>query len=156
MLILVFTQNKVQIKGCIFLNNRANTGEAVYILSSSEVFITNSTSMHNSATVGAAIVVENNPNPSYDTSQILLCSTNLLDVIVKENYCYCGDFNETREGAVYFTGVTVNIGGMSDTGSQFIYNSPEGAIQGVNRCVIQIWGMVTFVNNSGENGGAIS
>ena len=48
----------------------------------------------------------------------------------------------------------MSITGHSSTGSKFIGNNPQGAIQGIGSN-LHIHGEVTFANNSGESGGAI-
>ena len=60
-----------------------------------------------------------------------------------------------RGGAIYFNGMTVDIIGDTITGSQFLSNSPLGAITGEFGLLL-LQGNVSFNNNIGENGGAIS
>ena len=60
-----------------------------------------------------------------------------------------------RGGAIYFYAFTVDIIGDTITGSQFLSNSPLGAITGENG-FLQLHGNLSFHNNTGENGGAIS
>ena len=51
--------------------------------------------------------------------------------------------------------MTVDIFGSSITGSDFSYNSPQGAIDGEDG-YLKLHGNIVFSNNIGENGGAIS
>ena len=69
-------------------------------------------------------------------------------MVVKGNHC-------SRGGAIYFDGVHVDIFGNTTTGSQFSSNSPKGAIEGQNG-QLRLHGNVTFTENIGDNGGAIS
>ncbi|KAL5497441.1 hypothetical protein EMCRGX_G013914 [Ephydatia muelleri] len=79
----------------------------------------------------------------------------LQGVMVKDNLCSCNDYDEVRGGAIYFNGMKVDIFGSTFTGSQFSSNSPLGAIQGTNG-FLNLHGNITFSNNTGVNGGAIS
>eukprot|EP00731_Ephydatia_muelleri_P033676 Em0035g13a len=79
----------------------------------------------------------------------------LQGVMVKDNLCSCNDYDELRGGAIYFNGMKVDIFGSTFTGSQFSSNSPLGAIQGTNG-FLNLHGNITFSNNTGVNGGAIS
>ena len=153
-LILMPETSIATITDCVFYNNSAQFGGAISILSKGTVHIATSSFVKNNALVGAAIHARSDRPVVEAASVILLCSLTLVDVIIKENYCSCGDYNDTRGGAMYFSGVNVDIGG-SDTGSQIVSNSPQGAFQGID-VSLQLWGRVTFINNSGENGGAIS
>ena len=51
--------------------------------------------------------------------------------------------------------MNVDIIGKTIAGSQFSSNSPQGAIQGEDGLLL-LRGNITFTNNTGENGGAIS
>eukprot|EP00731_Ephydatia_muelleri_P037760 Em0555g1a len=75
--------------------------------------------------------------------------------MVKDNLYSCNDYDELRGGAIYFNGMKVDIFGSTFTGSQFSSNSPLGAIQGTNG-FLNLHGNITFSNNTGVNGGAIS
>ena len=151
-LILMPETSIATITDCVFYNNSAQFGGAISILSKGTVHIATSSFVKNNALVGAAIHARSDRPVVEAASVILLCSLTLVDVIIKENYCSCGDYNDTRGGAMYFSGVNVDIGG-SDTGSQIVSNSPQGAIQGID-VSLQLWGRVTFTNNSGENWGS--
>ena len=72
----------------------------------------------------------------------------LQDVVVKDNHCSGG-------GAIFFDGMKVDIFGNTPTGSQFSSNSGQGAIQGQNGFLL-LHGNITFMENRGVNGGAIS
>ena len=50
---------------------------------------------------------------------------------------------------------TMEIIGSTITGSNLVSNSPQGAIEGENG-ILLLQGYITFENNSGVNGGAIS
>ena len=78
-----------------------------------------------------------------------------MDVTIQDNYCSCGEYNETRGGAICFSGFNVKITGSTDGGSEITSSSPQGAIQGIST-FLQLSGNITFCNNSGENGGAIT
>ena len=69
-------------------------------------------------------------------------------MVIKDNHCSGG-------GAIYFDGVKVDIFGNTPTGSQFSSNSAQGAIQGQNGFLL-LHGNITFTENRGVNGGAIS
>ena len=121
------------IKYCKFQNNSAiEDGGAVDISSdtNSEVVIDTSTFINNSAVRGAAVYASN-------------------------NQCFCNGYQNIRGGAIYFNGMSVTIMGDTITGSQFLSNSPLGAIQGENG-FLQLNGNISFTNNIGKNGGAIS
>ena len=75
--------------------------------------------------------------------------------MVKDNLCSCNDCDELRGGAIYFNGMKVDIFGSTFTGSQLSSNSPLGAIHRKNGFLI-LHGNITFSNNTGVNGGAIS
>ena len=150
--IVLLTPETATINECTIRNNSALFGGAVTILSVGDILISESSLIGNNGVVGAAIYAKNDV-PKYST--ISYCRLTLEDVIIKENYCSCDDYNETRGGAMYFSGVNVTIGGSTDRGSHILSNGPQGAIQGVHT-VLQLWGKTTFSNNSGENGGAIS
>ena len=145
----------VKINDCTFYNNSAQFGGAISISSKGTVLINNSRFIRNNAIVGAAIHARNDRPVYTPISVIQLSRLTLVDVIIKENYCSCDGYNDTRGGAMYFSGINVDIGGSTDRGSLIISNSPQGAIQGLD-IFLQLWGMVTFSNNTGENGGAIS
>lgn len=147
--------SNVTIMNCMFFNNSATFGGAISIGSEGVVLIANSSFLKNNAIVGAAIYARNQPVVIEGVSDILLCTLILLDVTIRENCCSCGEYNETRGGAMYFSGVNVNITGSTGCGSEIALNSPQGAIQGIN-VFLHLSGKVAFFNNSGENGGVIS
>ena len=136
---LLGSTGNVSITYCIFQNNSATYGGgAVFLLGpTGNVSITNCTFTKNTADYGAAIYVTNS-----------LGHLLLLDVVIKDNHCTWG-------GAIYFDGVKVDIFGNTPTGSQFSSNSPQGAIQGQNG-LLQLHGNITFTDNRGVYGGAIS
>ena len=144
------------ITDCTFLNNNALYGGAVFIISKGTFLIANSTFANNSATVGAAVMIRNDRDLTViqNSSYRLMSRLELVDVVVENNYCNSGRYDE-RGGAISFYGATVEITGSAHRGSQFISNGPQGAIQGVEGN-LRVCGNVIFANNSGENGGAIS
>ena len=152
----------LSITTCTFQNNRATIGGAIFIVSISSILINGSTFTNNTAYAGAAVYVINSYIPmiiflsSFLTSDTEpLGNLTLQDVIVEGNHCSCNDYNKTMGGAISFTGMKADIFGNTTTGSQFSYNSPLGAIQGTNG-FLQLHGSITFTNNTGVNGGAIS
>ena len=170
----IFAKGKFHITICTFLSNKATYGGALQLYGS--VNITNGTFQENSALFGGAIFTVSNDiifiiksnyinntafrgaaayvsNKVQMESSVQIYDFILEDVVVKDNYCICNEYNKTRGGAIYFSGLTVKIYGI--TGSQFSSNSPQGAIQGVNG-YLHLHGKITFTDNKGENGGAIS
>ena len=143
----------VSITNCTFQNNSATfDGGAVYISEADLVIIDKSTFINNTAVRGAAVYASNtyNGNSIIQIGQLLL-----QEVIVENNHCSCNGYPMIRGGAIYFSVMTVDIIGDTITGSQFFSNSPLGAITGENG-FLQLHGNVSFFNNIGENGGAIS
>eukprot|EP00731_Ephydatia_muelleri_P009200 Em0004g1538a len=152
----------VNITNCTFHNNRATYGGGIFFVSIRSTLISGSTFTNNTAVGGAAVYAVNSYIPSFFAVSNFLTSDTapfgyllLQDVIVKDNYCSCNDYNELRGGAIYFNGMKVDIFGNTFTESQFSSNSPLGAIQGTNG-FLKLHGIVTFTNNTGVNGGAIS
>ena len=136
--------------------------EVFLFVSIRPTLISGSTFTNNTAVGGAAVYAVNSYIPSFFVVSNFLTSDtaplgyfHLQDVIVKDNYCSCNDYNELRGGAIYFNGMKVDIFGSTFTGSQFSSNSPLGAIQGTNG-FLKLHGSITFTNNTGVNGGAIS
>ena len=72
----------------------------------------------------------------------------LQDVVVKDNHCSGG-------GVISFVGMKVDIFENTPTGSQFSSISAQGAIQGQYGLLL-LHGNITFADNIGVNGGAIS
>ena len=147
----------VSITNCAFQNNSAvYDGGAIYIGSNKLVIINKSTFVNNSAVRGAAVYA------SYIYDVIVPYNSTgqqghliLREVVVENNHCSCNGYQKFRGGAIYFSGMKVDIIGDTITGSQFLSNSPMGAITGENG-LLQLHGNVSFYNNIGENGGAIS
>ena len=115
---------------------------------------------NNTAAIGAAIYAghyddDDDNYDRYDYGTIAFETEKnelvLQDVNVKDNHC----FSITCAAAIYIKGVKMYIFGKTDTGSHFSSNSPQGAIQGENS-FLSLHGYVTFANNIGVNGGAIS
>eukprot|EP00731_Ephydatia_muelleri_P033670 Em0035g7a len=151
----------VNIKNCTFHNNRATYGGAIFFASIRSTLISGSTFTNNTAIGGAAVYAVNN-NPSINYYDIIFTLNAepfghliLQGVMVKDNLCSCNDYDKLRGGAIYFNGMRVDIFGSTFTGSQFSSNSPLGAIQGTNG-FLNLHGNITFSNNTGVNGGAIS
>ena len=139
------SQGDVSITNCTFQNNSAIYGGAVVLDGSTgNVDITYCTFTHNTADYGAAVYVTNNIVAKGEPLGHLL----LQDVVIKDNHC-------SKGGAIYFDGVKVEIFGNTPTGSQFSSNSVQGAIQGHNGFLL-LHGNITFTENRGVNGGAIS
>ena len=139
----------VTITGCTFLMNSGGNGGAIYTKMRYNMF-KNLSITNNIATAGAAIYASCGvlfDSTSYTFSTQLI----LQDVVVKDNHCSSG----TCAGAIYFTGVQMDIFGSTTTGSHFSYNSPKGAIHGESS-ILTLHGYITFNHNTGVNGGAIS
>ena len=167
------------IRNCKFQNNSASyAGGAVdlYRLSSGNVSITNSTFNINKAKIGGAMQIKEMSSYLFISVSSFTSNTSqagaalyaihndidffnslptgtiiLQDVIVKDHHCS----PDKCEGAIYFRGVTMEIIGSTITGSHFVSNSPQGAIEG-EYGILLLQGYITFANNTGENGGAIS
>ena len=141
------------IEKCTFQNNSAiYEGGAIHFSLDGLVSIDKSTFINNTAVRGAAVYASN-INGDYCTNQ--LGHLILKDVIVENNLCYCDGYQKIRGGAIYFSGKRVDIIGDTSIGSQFSSNSLLGAIQGENG-LLQLHGHISFTNNTGEDGGAIS
>eukprot|EP00731_Ephydatia_muelleri_P009076 Em0004g1414a len=161
---LIRSARDVNITNCTFHNNRATYGGAIFLVSIRSTLISGSTFTNNTAIGGAAVYAINRYNPSINHYRYELLFTLeaepigyliLQGVMVKDNLCSCNDYDELRGGAIYFNGMKVDIFGSTFTGSQFSSNSPLGAIQGTNG-FLNLHGNITFSNNTGVNGGAIS
>ena len=145
------------IKNCTFQNNRANFGGAIRISANSIIIIDGATFANNTAVKGATIYASAliRPNVYLFTKKIDIGHLLLHDVIVKDNHCPYDEYNDMKGGAIFFTGLIVDIFGNTITGCEFSSNSPQGAIQGENG-FLQLHGNITFANNTGVNGGGIS
>ena len=140
---------KILINNCFFQNNQAEVGGGIHTFHLlSPVLLSASTFMHNNASIGAAIYAGDKGccQKHYGVS--------LIDVKVIENVCMpCT--NDAKGAVVYCKGTDyLNISSSSYSGSQFIGNYPQGAIQGIG-ANLNLSGMVSFQNNSGVNGSAI-
>ena len=143
----------VSITNCTFQNNSATfDGGAIFISLADLASIDKSTFINNTAARGAAVYASNRDD---EKSIIQLGHLTLQDVIVENNHCSCNGYPTVKGGAIFFSVMTVDIIGGTITGSQFLSNSPLGAITGENG-FLQLYGNVSFYNNIGENGGAIS
>ena len=140
----------VNITNSTFHINNAKIGGAIHIKEmSSYLFISMSSFTNNTSQAGAAMYAIHNDIDSYNslpTGPIIL-----QDVIVKDNHCS----SDQCAGTIHFKGVILEIIGSYITGSHFVSNSPHGAIEGENG-ILQLQGYITFENNTGVNGGAIS
>ena len=145
----------VSITNCIFQNNNAVFGGAISIVSINSILISRSIFTKNTALGGAAIYTINSNVPMLGSDAQPLGHLTLQDVTVKDNHCSCNEYSDIKGGALYFNGMNVDINGNTTLGSQFSSNSPLGAIQGTNG-FLQLSGNITFTNNTGINGGAIS
>ena len=139
----------VSITNCTFHKNIAAHGGGISIVSDSLIQIYNSTFSNNTAVDGAAFYAKNELFFMLFTLEgVPLGYLLLQDVVVKDNHGSSG-------GAIFFDGVRVDIFGNTPTGSQFSSNSAQGAIQGQNGLLL-LHGNITFAENRGVNGGAIS
>ena len=118
---------------------------------SSYVYISMSSLTNNTSDAGAAIFAYQGDIYASSNSQKEKGHPILQDVIVKDNHCS----SDRCAGTIYFRGVTMEIIGSTSTGSHFVSNSPQGAVQGENGLLL-LRGYITFANNTGVNGGAIS
>ena len=140
------------ITDCTFQNNSAtNDGGAIYISLGYLVIIDKSTFVNNNAVRGAAVYASNMDGSSSIGQPGHLI---LQAVIVENNHCFYNGYQKIRGGAIYFNGMNVDIIGDTITGSQFLSNTPLGAITGENG-YLWLHGNILFKNNIGENGGAI-
>ena len=146
----VESQGNVSITSCIFENNSATSGGGAVMMYFGTIVafgavkgyvITMCTFTKNTAGYGAAVYAFNYMNA-------LLHLLLFQDVVIKDNHCSGG-------GAIYFDGIKVDIFGNTPIGSQFSSNSAQGAIQGQNG-ILLLHGNITFTENIGVNGGAIS
>ena len=145
-----FEKKVLNVRLC--MGNFSICGGAIYISLADLVFIHKSTFINNTAVRGAAVYASNTDNV-FSTNQ--LGHLILQEVIVVNNHCFCDGYPTIRGGAIYFNGMIVDITGDAITGSQFLSNSPLGAITGENG-FLEFHGTISFYNNTGENGGAIS
>ena len=143
----VRSQGDFSIAYCTFQNNSATDGGAVMLDEPrGDVSITNCTFTKNTADYGAAVYITNNICEVVEFEPLVHLL--LQDVVIKDNHC-------SRGGTIFFDGVKMDIFGNTPTGSQFSYNSAQGAIQGQNGLLL-LHGNITFTENRGVNGGAIS
>ena len=149
----------VNITKCSFQKNSASVGGAIFVVSDRSTLINSSTFTNNTAVGGAAVYAVNSyisyADKFFNLEAEPFGHLILQGVMVKDNLCSCNDYDELRGGAIYFNGMKVDIFGSTFTGSQFSSNSPLGAIQGTNG-FLQLHGNITFSNNTGVIGGAIS
>ena len=141
-----FYVNNGQRGGAISIDNQKIIQE-VY----SNVSISMSSFTNNTSEAGAAIYAYQDDIYASSHSQTKMAHLILQDVIVKDNNCP----SDKCAGAIYFRGVIMEIIGSTSTGSHFVSNSPRGAVQGENGLLL-LRGYITFANNTGVNGGAIS
>ena len=152
-LYLYASTSNVSFSNCTFQKNSATfDGGSIYIAAANIMIINKSTFINNTAVRGAAVYASN----MYGGNSIIQIGHLILqEVIVENNHCSCNGYPMIRGGAIYFSVMTVDIIGDTITGTQFLSNSPLGAITGENG-FLQLYGNVSFYNNTGENGGAIS
>ena len=134
----------LHIRNCTFQNNSATNGAGIFLSTNKYIFIHQTKFLNNSALIGAAVFAT-------------LCNHLLLeDVMVNHNYhTPINTHNDKSGGAIYLFGVNASINGSASLGSQFSSNSPQGAIQGESGFLL-LSGKISFTNNTGVNGGAIS
>ena len=150
------TSTTMLVTNCVFTNNTAAVvGGALFIFHSfplSTVIIDHTILLNNSAPTGSAIYAGDFRPGDGSQTYILLLS----DLLVLENHCSsCALEQDVIGAAVYYSEVSeIYIYSYSGLGSQFIGNSPQGAIQGLSGG-LHLYGYVLFRSNTGENGGAI-
>ena len=151
--VLYEATGNIAITSSTFYNNSAvYYGGAILFATSGKILIRRSQFVNNIALVGAAVYAAYIPE-QYSVS---LCHLFLEDVVVNDNHHIAiNNYNVTTGGAIFFNGVNVSINGSTKMGSNFSSNSPQGAIQGENGFLL-LHGNITFTNNTGVNGGAIS
>ena len=138
------------IKNCVFANNGATVGGAIYIFNSchlSKMVIIQTTLQKNSAHNGAAIYAGNYRQADSSETYFL----QLSDLLVLENGCSSCLAEQDVGAAVCYREVSK----VYISGGQFVGNSPQGAIQGFAGN-LYVSGNVLFKNNMGESGGAIN
>ena len=148
-----YITTSMKILNCLFANNAAaSVGGALFIFESyplSNVIIDQTTLHNNSAPTGAAIYAGGFHRSDGSQTYSLI----LKDLQVLENHCSTCDIEQHDNGAaVYYSEVSEVI--MSGSGSQFVGNSPQGAIQGLSGN-LHIYGYALFKDNTGDSGGAI-
>ena len=143
--------SKINIVDSSFDSNSATTGGAVFICRivtiAYQYTLTRSKFIRNHAEIGAAIYAcafaKENDFANY--------SFFLVDTLVKDNECSSGKRAETKGAAVYFN----EVRNIHIKGSEFTGNFHQGAIQ-VWAGRVHLLGDISFKNNTGENGGALS
>ena len=146
--------SNVSITNSTFYINNSQRRGAISIRHDSNVLIDTSSFTNNTSEAGAAIYAyldEDYINRIIFTPRSKFGHLILQNVIVKDNHCP----SDKCAGAIYYIGVIMEIIGSTTTGSHFVSNSPQGAVQGENGLLVLL-GYITFANNTGINGGAIS
>ena len=152
----ILMNTTMRITDCVFTNNAAATvGGALFIFHSfslSFVFIDHTILLNNSAPTGAAIYAGDFRPVDGSLTYFLV----LNDILVLQNHCSsCALEQDVIGAAIYYSEVSdVVIRSVSGLGSQFIGNSPQGAIQGLSGG-LHLFDYVLFRGNTGESGGAI-
>lgn len=148
---LYLTTSSIHIFACRFENNTAGVGGAVFVVQQmndrcSQV-VNQSVFTRNRAATGAAIFVKafSKPDGSVNCS-LLLAGSKFID----NDHCACGEKDEVKGAAVYISDVMYT----QLDGDEFSGNSPQGAVQVLSGNV-HISGRVEFINNVGDNGGAL-
>ena len=135
-----------------FHNNTAKVGGAIFAFDLQyyvQVTIRNSAMYKNTACVGAAIYAGN--GHIVDSELTFFVVMEDVSVINNTRSSTCSAWG----GAVYLNEVDyIRISGLSSSGSDFVGNSPDGAIQAIGTNV-HLQGNVSFRNNSAFKGGAL-
>eukprot|EP00731_Ephydatia_muelleri_P007271 Em0003g1519a len=142
----------VTIDSSSFYNNKATVGGAIFafdLQSNVQVTIRESVIINNTACLGAAIYAGNRYKP--DSGLTFSVVMEDVSVINNDRSSTCSAWGS----AVYLNEVDyLHISGLSSSGSDFVGNSPDGAIQAIGTNV-HIQGNVSFRHNSGIKGGAL-
>ena len=143
---------RVTIDKSSFHNNTAKFGGAIFAFDLQchvQVTIRNSAMYENTACLGAAIFAGN--RHIVDSEQTFFVVMEDVSVINNTRSSTCNAWG----GAVYLSEVGyISISNLSSSGSKFVGNSPDGAIQAIGTNV-HLHGNVSFRNNSAIKGGAL-
>ena len=144
--------SEISIVDSFFENNNASAGGALFIYCIATIAyqytVTRSKFISNRAEIGAAIYAYAFAK-EHDSANY---SFTLVNTLVKDNHCSrSAERKQTKGGAVCLN----EVSNIHIEGSEFSGNYPQGAIQ-VWAGSIHLLGDISFKNNKGENGGALS
>ena len=142
--------SNLDVSWCWFEKNTAAIGGAIFIFGnymSKPHTLTRTSLIRNYAGIGAALFASDYAKSNGAATYSLY----LVDSVVKDNRCSCGQKDQTKGAAVYFN----EVSDIHIDGTQFSENSPQGALQ-VLAGSVHMQGKVRFQLNEGENGGALS